>query len=144
MMNDLQTTITFTEGGIHAEEMMTKFRALMLKVNPRLVAHFDAIGLDFVMFSFRWMLCFLSREVRRLCVSLTKSSCPSKISLSCGTTTFLKALLASPHFIFMFVLPSCKNLRHCCWRKELIWGIACTSSNTHHLCCGNRPTWTHW
>jgi hypothetical protein len=63
MMNDLQTTITFTEGGIHAEEMMTKFKDLMLRINPDLISHLENLGIDFIMFAFRWMLCFLSREV---------------------------------------------------------------------------------
>eukprot|EP01127_Copromyxa_protea_P023949 TRINITY_DN921_c0_g1_i3.p1 TRINITY_DN921_c0_g1~~TRINITY_DN921_c0_g1_i3.p1 ORF type:complete len:399 (-),score=49.07 TRINITY_DN921_c0_g1_i3:40-1236(-) len=63
MMNDLQNTITFTEGGIHAEEMMTKFKDLMTRINPKLVAHLEGVGIDFIMFSFRWMLCFLSREL---------------------------------------------------------------------------------
>lgn len=74
MMNDLQTTLTFTEGGIHAEEMMGKFRELMGRINPQLVAHFDNIGLDFIMFSFRWMLCFLSREVALWSLFITKHS----------------------------------------------------------------------
>jgi len=63
VISSLQSTIAFTEGGLHAEEMLQNFKTLMIRINPTLVEHFDKIGLEFVMFSFRWMLCFLSREL---------------------------------------------------------------------------------
>eukprot|EP01126_Amoeba_proteus_P063465 TRINITY_DN874_c0_g1_i9.p1 TRINITY_DN874_c0_g1~~TRINITY_DN874_c0_g1_i9.p1 ORF type:complete len:384 (-),score=41.70 TRINITY_DN874_c0_g1_i9:399-1550(-) len=64
VMNDLQDAITFTRGGVYAEEMMTKFREVMSRLNPSLVGRLDTLKIDFLLFSFRWMLCFLSREVR--------------------------------------------------------------------------------
>jgi len=50
-------------GGVHSEAMMSEFRILMENVHPKLVQHLDKVGIEFSHFSFRWILCFMSREL---------------------------------------------------------------------------------
>jgi hypothetical protein len=42
----------------------------MLKIDKSLVERLESFGIDFIMFSFRWMLCFMSREVELMTVTL--------------------------------------------------------------------------
>jgi hypothetical protein len=76
-MTALKQGVVFSDGGMHAEGMVrnfafdmfclywkvNSFRHLMLKIDKPLVERLDSFGIDFIMFSFRWMLCFMSREV---------------------------------------------------------------------------------
>jgi len=49
-------------GGVHSEAMMSEFRILMEQIKPDLVKHLDSVGIEFSFFSFRWFLCFMTRE----------------------------------------------------------------------------------
>lgn len=63
VMSGLQNDVVFSEGGLHAERMVFNFKRLMTKIDKALVDRLDHLGIDFIMFSFRWMLCFMSREL---------------------------------------------------------------------------------
>lgn len=63
VMNALKQGVVFSDGGMHAEGMVNSFRHLMVKIDKPLVDRLESFGIDFIMFSFRWMLCFMSREL---------------------------------------------------------------------------------
>eukprot|EP01126_Amoeba_proteus_P052792 TRINITY_DN6406_c0_g1_i1.p1 TRINITY_DN6406_c0_g1~~TRINITY_DN6406_c0_g1_i1.p1 ORF type:complete len:466 (-),score=61.71 TRINITY_DN6406_c0_g1_i1:64-1461(-) len=63
MMNQLSESVSFTTAGIHAEVMLNSLVILMEKINQRLVCHLKKLGVEFIMFAFRWILCFFSREL---------------------------------------------------------------------------------
>jgi len=62
LISSLKSKYVFTEGGIFAEPMVTKFESMIQKINPSLKSHFDNLGIQFIHFSFRWMLCLMIRE----------------------------------------------------------------------------------
>ncbi|WPK26046.1 hypothetical protein PUMCH_003391 [Australozyma saopauloensis] len=47
--------------GIHRQ--VSDLRNLILKIDPELLQHFEAEGIEFIQFLFRWMNCLLMREV---------------------------------------------------------------------------------
>jgi hypothetical protein len=63
VMNGLKEGVVFSDGGLHAESMCSNFRKLMLEVDKPVVERLESLGIDFIMFSFRWMICFMSREL---------------------------------------------------------------------------------
>jgi len=63
VMNGLMKDVVFSDGGLHAERMVFNFRKLMINIDKELVDRLEQMGIDFIMFSFRWMLCFMSREL---------------------------------------------------------------------------------
>jgi len=58
----LKNKYIFTEGGLFAEPMVTKFELLITKIDPKLQSHLSTMGIHFFHFSFRWMLCLMIRE----------------------------------------------------------------------------------
>jgi hypothetical protein len=60
-MSSVQDNFTFTQNGTHG--MVQQLHRVMLAVNAPVVAHLDAMNICFAEFAFRWMNCFLLREL---------------------------------------------------------------------------------
>lgn len=58
---------TITDNYIHEQpgilRQVSDLRNLILKIDPELLRHFEAEGVEFIQFLFRWMNCLLMREV---------------------------------------------------------------------------------
>eukprot|EP01130_Rhizamoeba_saxonica_P012871 TRINITY_DN5469_c0_g1_i1.p1 TRINITY_DN5469_c0_g1~~TRINITY_DN5469_c0_g1_i1.p1 ORF type:complete len:376 (+),score=68.43 TRINITY_DN5469_c0_g1_i1:52-1179(+) len=63
LMTSLSDRYNISSGGVHGEPMVDEFKQIMEVINPRLVSHLDNMGITFFHFSFRWMLCFMMREL---------------------------------------------------------------------------------
>lgn len=53
----------FSAGGVYSESMIVHFEELVKRADPELHAHLISNELMFIQFSFRWMLCFFTREL---------------------------------------------------------------------------------
>eukprot|EP01129_Flabellula_baltica_P013572 TRINITY_DN6328_c0_g1_i2.p1 TRINITY_DN6328_c0_g1~~TRINITY_DN6328_c0_g1_i2.p1 ORF type:complete len:407 (+),score=59.24 TRINITY_DN6328_c0_g1_i2:20-1240(+) len=63
LLSRLREKHTFTDAGIFAESMVSQLETAMNHVNPTLTKHILDKGLTFFHFSFRWMLCLMTREL---------------------------------------------------------------------------------
>lgn len=66
LISSIRRVHVFHEGGVYAVPMVEAIEKLTNMLHPELVEHFNSLGITFVHFSFRWMLCFMSREVSTL------------------------------------------------------------------------------
>eukprot|EP01125_Pyxidicula_operculata_P008596 TRINITY_DN2874_c1_g1_i3.p1 TRINITY_DN2874_c1_g1~~TRINITY_DN2874_c1_g1_i3.p1 ORF type:complete len:327 (-),score=33.70 TRINITY_DN2874_c1_g1_i3:37-1017(-) len=62
LMQTLVSQHPIASGGVHAESMMSIFRIYSEQLEPELISHLDKVGIEFAHFSFRWMLCLMTRE----------------------------------------------------------------------------------
>ncbi|KAF2071403.1 hypothetical protein CYY_007282 [Polysphondylium violaceum] len=62
LMKSIKHYASNTGCGLPAEGMMKKLELLVRESNPDLYKHFQAKDIDFSHFSFRWMVCFLTRD----------------------------------------------------------------------------------
>ncbi|GAM20569.1 hypothetical protein SAMD00019534_037440 [Acytostelium subglobosum LB1] len=63
LMNSVKSYAANTGCGLPAEGMMKKLESLVKESNEELYNHFKKHDIDFSHFSFRWMVCFLIREM---------------------------------------------------------------------------------
>lgn len=66
VLSDIQDHYTAGQPGI--QQMVAKLKDIVRRIDERLYAHLEQQGLDFSMFSFRWMNCLLLREFPLPCV----------------------------------------------------------------------------
>jgi len=62
LMSLFKQKYIFSEGYIFTEDMIKAFEKLYRKINPSLANHLDKIGVTYIHFSLRWMLCLFIRE----------------------------------------------------------------------------------
>jgi len=63
LLDALQCQVVFTNRGLHAEHMIDQFKALTSRAMPLIHHKLEELGVHFSMFSFRWILCFMGREL---------------------------------------------------------------------------------
>lgn len=66
VLSDIQTHYTAGQPGI--QQMIMKLKEIVRRIDERLYRHLEHQGLDFGVFSFRWMNCLLLREFPLPCV----------------------------------------------------------------------------
>lgn len=62
LLDTIQDSYTFNQSGIYRQ--VTLLRDISLRMDPQLVKHLEAEGVQFIQFAFRWMNCLLLREFR--------------------------------------------------------------------------------
>lgn len=62
LLDTIQDSYTFNQSGIYRQ--VTILRDISLRMDPQLVKHLEAEGVQFIQFAFRWMNCLLLREFR--------------------------------------------------------------------------------
>jgi len=63
LLDSLNHYVERSKCGVHAEGMMVELEKLIKSIDPELVSHIHAEGVEFVHFAFRWMLCLFVREI---------------------------------------------------------------------------------
>ena len=66
LLDGVQDHYTFSQPGL--QRMVLRLEDLMSRVCPRLHAHFAEEGVQYMQFAFRWMNCFLLRELPLPCI----------------------------------------------------------------------------
>eukprot|EP00501_MAST-03F_sp_TOSAG23-6_P000075 GSMAST32.ASY1.ANO1.77.1 assembled CDS len=61
LIDGIQDHYTFAQPGL--QKMVYKLKELMCRIDPKLNAHFEKCGIDYMQFAFRWMNCLLLREL---------------------------------------------------------------------------------
>lgn len=62
LLDTIQDSYTFNQSGIYRQ--VSLLREISLRMDPQLVKHLEAEGVQFIQFAFRWMNCLLLREFR--------------------------------------------------------------------------------
>lgn len=62
LLDGIQDNYTFNQSGIHRQVAL--LYQICKRIDPSLVGHLDAQGLQFLQFAFRWMNCLLLREFK--------------------------------------------------------------------------------
>jgi len=62
LLDGIQDNYTFNQSGIHRQVAL--LYQICKRIDPKLVNHLDAQGLQFLQFAFRWMNCLLLREFK--------------------------------------------------------------------------------
>ncbi|GIX64603.1 TBC domain containing protein [Babesia caballi] len=57
----MQDNYTENQPGVYRS--LNKLKDIVRRIDARLYAHFEGIGIDFLQFPFRWMNCMLIREI---------------------------------------------------------------------------------
>lgn len=66
VLSDIQDHYTAGQPGI--QQMVMKLKEIVRRIDEKLFDHLEQQGLDFLQFSFRWMICLLLREFPLPCV----------------------------------------------------------------------------
>lgn len=94
LLTSIADHYTFSQGGLFAEPMVAKLDSLVERTHPELHAHLrDVLDIPFIQFSFRWLLCLMTRELAPRNAILLWDQCLAE--QSDGFTVFLLYICAA-------------------------------------------------